>query len=120
MALRVLLVLPVRERENTKVAPDLGILYLGTVLKKHGHDVTLLDCPKEHMTFQGFDAFLHSERFNVVGFRCYSRDHNYVAQHLRITRQTLPDALTLVGGPHPSALPEYVLRVMPDLDIAWK
>src|SRR6185503_9036234 len=28
--------------------------------------------------------------------------------------------VTLAGGPHPSALPEYVLRSLPDLDFAWK
>jgi anaerobic magnesium-protoporphyrin IX monomethyl ester cyclase len=116
MGYSVLLVLPVREGENIQVAPDLGILCLGTVLKNQGYDVTLLDCPKEQMTFRGFRAFLESKHFDAVGFRCYSRDHNYVVQHLKITRQVLPNAITLVGGPHPSALPDYVLKSMANLD----
>ncbi len=28
--------------------------------------------------------------------------------------------MTLVGGPHPSALPEFVLASMPTLDFSWK
>ncbi len=120
MGLKVLFVLPIREGDNVQVAPDLGILYVGTVVRNQGHDVTLLDCTKDKLTFHDFKSFLADGKFDVVGFRCYSRDHNYVNHHLRIARQVNPGILTLVGGPHPSALPEYVLGAMPDLDFAWK
>ena len=120
MSLSVLLVSPIREGGSVQIAPDAGILYLATALRNKGFRVTLLDCSREHMTFRDFKAFLETDPYDVVGFRCYSRDHNYVSHHLRIVRQTLPQALTLVGGPHPSALPEFVLNAMPDLDFAWK
>lgn len=120
MALKVLLALPVREGDNIQISPDPGVLYLGTALKTKGYDVTVLDCPKEKMTFRGFRAYLESNHFDVVGFRCFSRDHNYVIKHLQLTRRILPEALTLVGGPHSSALPEYVMSSMPNLDFAWR
>lgn len=120
MRLNVLLVQPIREGNNIQIAPDLGILLLGTALHRSGFNITLLDCPKEGMSFSDFKNYLKSQSFDVVGFRCYSRDHNYVKHHLRIVRQVYPGAVTLVGGPHPSALPEFVLDSMPDLDFAWK
>jgi anaerobic magnesium-protoporphyrin IX monomethyl ester cyclase len=120
MLLNVLLVQPIREGDNIQVAPDLGILLLGTALHKSGFAITLLDCPKEGMNFSGFKNYLRSKSFDVIGFRCYSRDHNYVRHHLKIVRQVFPGAVTLVGGPHPSALPKFVLNSMPDLDFAWK
>jgi anaerobic magnesium-protoporphyrin IX monomethyl ester cyclase len=120
MGLKILLALPIREGNNIQIAPDLGIIYLGTALQSHGCEVTLLDCPKDGLTFRDFKAFLSANHFDVVGFRCYSRDHNYVNHHLKIVRQVHPKALTLVGGPHSSALPEFVLNTMPDLDFAWK
>ena len=120
MSLSVLLVVPIREGANVQIAPDAGVLYLGTALQNKGFKVTMLDCSKEGLTFRDFKTFLESKHFDVVGFRCYSRDHNYVSHHLRIVRQVLPQALTLVGGPHPSALPEFVLDSMPALDFAWK
>jgi len=116
---RVLLVLPIREGTNYQITPDLGILYLGTALRNSGFSVTLLDCPKENFSFRDFTSFLKEGCFDVVGFRCFSRDHNYVNHHLEIVRSINPDALTLVGGPHPSALPEFVLASMPSLDYAW-
>src|SRR5512145_651622 len=119
MALKILLVLPIREGHNFLITPDLGILYLGTALKNRGFDVTLLDCPKERFSFVDFRKFLESRNFDVVGIRCFSRDHNYVHHHLKIVRQILPEAMTLVGGPHASALPEFVLDSMPTLDFSW-
>jgi radical SAM superfamily enzyme YgiQ (UPF0313 family) len=119
MSLKVLLVLPIREG-NYQVTPDCGILYLGTVLQNAGFRVTLLDCPKENSTFASFRQFVKEGDFDVVGFRCYSRDHNYVKHHLEVVKSVKPGTLTLVGGPHPSALPEFVLANMDDLDFAWK
>ncbi len=117
--LRVLLVLPIREG-NFQVTPDIGILYLGTVLQNAGFSVTLLDCPKEQFSFQDFKTFVQEGNFDVVGFRCYSRDHNYVNHHTSIVKGLDPSILTVVGGPHPSALPEFVLSNMPKIDFAWK
>ncbi len=117
--LNVLLVLPIREG-NFQVSADIGILYLGSVLKKEGFHVTLLDCPKEKFTFKEFKSFVQEGNYDVVGFRCFSRDHNYVNHHSRIVKSINPRALTLVGGPHPSALPEFVLSGMPTVDFAWK
>jgi radical SAM superfamily enzyme YgiQ (UPF0313 family) len=120
MSLNILLVLPIREGNNLQIAPDLGIIVLATALQKQGSHVTLLDCPKEGMNFSAFKEFLRLANFDVVGFRCYSRDHNYVKHHLKIVRQVFPQAVTLIGGPHPSALPDFVLDTMPDLDFAWR
>ena len=120
MSLKVLLVLPIREGKNFQVTPDCGILYLGTVLQNQGFEVVLLDCPKEKMTFQDFGDFVLEGDFDVIGFRCYSRDHNYVRHHLRIIKSLDPGIMTLAGGPHTSSLPDFVLSVMPNLDFAWK
>ena len=120
MSLKVLLTLPIREGNNFQVSPDLGLLYLGTALEASGFQVTLLDCPKERFSFQDFRTFVKENGFDVVGVRCFSRDHNYVDHHLNIAKDVNPNILTLVGGPHPSALPEFVLAGMSSLDFAWK
>jgi radical SAM superfamily enzyme YgiQ (UPF0313 family) len=117
--LNVLLVLPIREG-NFQITADVGILYLGSVLKQEGFKITLLDCPKDGFSFKDFRTFVQEGRFDVVGFRCYSRDHNYVNHHASIVKSIYADTLTLVGGPHPSALPEFVLSSMSAIDFAWK
>ncbi|UCF35717.1 MAG: radical SAM protein [Acidobacteriota bacterium] len=119
MRSNVLLVLPIREGNNYQIAPDLGLLYLGTALRKQGYRVTILDCPKENLSFSGFRDFVREGGFEVVGFRCYSRDHNYVRYHSDLVKTIDPGILTLTGGPQPSALPEFVLNSMPGMDFAW-
>ncbi len=116
----ILLVLPIREGHNFVISPDLGLLYLGTALRNKGFDVTVLDCPKENFTFRDFKRLLQERNFDVVGFRCFSRDHNYVHHHAKIARQVNPDVITLVGGPHPSELAEFVLTSMPSVNFAWE
>ena len=118
MSLKILLVLPIREGSH-QIFPDLGLLYLGTVLRNAGHKVTLLDCPKEKCTFSDFKTIVQQGAFDVVGFRCFSRDHNYVNYHATIVKRINPRTLTLAGGPHPSALPEIVMSSIANLDFAW-
>jgi len=117
--MKILFVLPIREGDF-QLFPDLGILYLGSLLKEQGYDVSMLDCPKEQLSFKKFKRYIQEGEFDVVGFRCFSRDHNYVDHHLKIVKQVSPKTLTLVGGPHPSALPEFVMNGMDGLDFAWK
>src|SRR5207248_8669316 len=74
----------------------------------------------EKFSFNEFKTFVCEGSFDVVGFRCYCRDHNYVSHHARIVKALNPNTLTLVGGPHPSALPEFVLSNMLNIDFAWK
>ena len=119
MSLKILLVVPIREG-TFQSFPDLGILYLGSVLQARDHRVTLIDCTQKGMTFSDFKDVVEQGQYNVVGFRCLSRDHNYVAHHARIVKRINPETLTLVGGPHPSALPEFVISQMEDVDFAWK
>ena len=52
MSLSVLLVVPIREGANVQIAPDAGVLYLGTALQNKGFKVTMLDCSKEGLTFR--------------------------------------------------------------------
>lgn len=118
-ALKVLLVLPIREG-NFQITADVGLLYLGTVVQNAGFSVTILDCPRDGINFDDFRSFVREGGFDVVGFRCYSRDHNYVSHHAAIVKALNPNILTVVGGPHPSALPEFVLSGMPCVDFAWK
>src|SRR5262249_8802634 len=71
-------------------------------------------------SYGDFARYIRAGDFDMVGFRCYTRDHNYVNHHLNIVKSINPHILTLVGGPHPSAIPEFVLQAMPSLDFAWK
>jgi radical SAM superfamily enzyme YgiQ (UPF0313 family) len=115
----ILLAVPIREG-NHQITPDLGILYLGTALQTAGFKVTVLDCAKNRFSYGDFERFVRAGDYDAIGFRCYTRDHNYIKHHLKIVKSINPNIMTLIGGPHPSAIPEFVLQSMPHLDFAWK
>lgn len=102
------------------IVPRLGLAYLAAIARRAGHQVTLLDCLKERLDHPGFDRFLRGHRFDVVGAPLYSYDLPSVERHLAAVRRRWPHAVTVAGGPHPSAAPEHTLRHLADLDYAFR
>lgn len=115
----ILLVIPVRSGYSG-ITIDLGLLYLSSALKNAGINSTILHCPKDHVDLDAFREILKNNRhLKIVGFKCYSVDHNAVKQMARMVKSVLPGCVAIAGGPHPTSLPEYVLQEMPGLDYVY-
>ncbi len=85
--------------------PPVGLGYLATAARKIGHQVKILDCVKERMTVDDFADFIRNNDFEVIGFTVWSIALRQVKESLKIIKQIKPKAITVLGGPHPSALP---------------
>lgn len=101
---------------------SVGIEYLSAVLKQRGHEVGLLFDP-------GFDdnsyiklPFLHALNRHgrllsqakdfqpdLIGLSCLTNLFPHVSRMASILKRELK-VPTIMGGPHPSAIPEYVLN----------
>jgi len=99
-----------------------GILYIGAMLEKEGHEVEIYDCSKEY--FLGNDAidqyriFLHAKKnFEMIGFGFCTPQAPLVYLLVKETKQILPNSIIIFGGPHPTALPELTMDECPDVDI---
>ncbi len=88
--------------------PPFGIMYLGAVLEREGHDVTLLHPgPTEDDTVA---EALREVSPDLVGFTLLTVQYNRLKRLLPQLRQTLPSARFCAGGVHATALPEVTLR----------
>lgn len=108
--MKVLLIKPYKI--NDHIQPSLGLGYLAQSIRKN-HDVRILDCIKENIKDERlFMPFL--DRFNpdVVGFQVYTQDLARVKSDLSLVKKWKPDVVTIVGGPHPSALPDETFLYM--------
>jgi radical SAM superfamily enzyme YgiQ (UPF0313 family) len=115
----ILLVIPARSGYSG-ITIDLGLLYLAAALKRAAIKATILHCPNERMDLDAFRRFLEKNRhLKIIGFKCYSVDHNAVKQMARLVKTVLPGCVTIAGGPQPTSLPEYVLQDMPELDYVY-
>ncbi len=97
--------------------PPLGLGYLVSALKKRGFDsVFLLDTVKEDISYNKFFEFLKKNNPRILGIQCFSFDVPAVNQMLKIAKEANPGIVTIVGGPHPTAVSESVFDEINNLD----
>lgn len=80
--------------------PPLGICYLGTVLKKAGHRVKLIDLRLPDYQNDYFVNTLKSFKPDLVGVSTTSFGYLWGKEILALTKQHSPKTLTILGGPH--------------------
>lgn len=105
--MKILLVKPKLRLDN--ILPVLGLGYLANAIKDK-HEVKILDCMKEDCTLNDYGDYLASYKPDVVGIQCFTYDIYIVADYLKITKQTLENVVTVIGGPHPTAMPQESMR----------
>jgi radical SAM superfamily enzyme YgiQ (UPF0313 family) len=122
--------------QNQSPAPPIGLAYIGAYLKKNGFQYTAIDACgnaieqikpyKESKTIfvQGLtnDEILARipKEAKVIGFTClFSPCWPLVLEIATLVRPCFPNALFVIGGEHPTALPEESLKDTPfDLAVA--
>lgn len=126
--LKVLLIYPpfsLASYERPIVVPPLGLAYIGAVLENSGHKVKILDTvalnwrtpikikDRIHLgqKWEHISDEIKRTKPDVVGiscpFSCQSDDAHEVAQ---LVKAYDPDVPVIMGGAHPSTLPNRVLR----------
>ena len=111
----------------TFVYPDfesLGVGYLMSVCRKAGHDVEYVhyhaedpyfDTKNRHLSFAAVAQAVTSTKPQVVAFSCVTDNYRYQLQLAARIKGLLPEARTIFGGVHPTAVPQRVLR-RPEVD----
>jgi len=78
-----------------------GLAILAACVRQKGFDVDLLDLRALH-SWEHLRSELVARHPDVVGVSMMSVDYNPAMECLRIVRELLPKAMTIVGGPHPT------------------
>ncbi len=102
--------------------PQLGIIYLGGVLLKEGMDVKILDAQA-----LGLDVAETVERVRqlsprVLGFTGYTSSVDFAHEIARIVKASKgisPSPVTILGGPHVTAIPKETMSRFPAFDYAF-
>jgi anaerobic magnesium-protoporphyrin IX monomethyl ester cyclase len=84
-----------------------GITSLSACLKQEGHNVDLLDL----RGLRNWQEFIDSVRLSTTQVYCITMptlDYHEAVQAAKLIRKLKPNALIIVGGPHPSICPEQV------------
>ncbi len=84
-----------------------GLAMLAACAKQKGFEVNLLDL-RAMRDWDHYREELLARCPDVVGVSMMSVDYNPAMQCLQIVREVLPEAITIVGGPHPTLMLDEV------------
>jgi anaerobic magnesium-protoporphyrin IX monomethyl ester cyclase len=95
----------------------LGIGYLGAVCEKNGHDVSVIDCQAEHLTYADFRSRFERTECDVVGMTSTTLTYKSALMVATIAKEVRPDCTAVLGGPHVTFWDQNALRECPGLDV---
>jgi anaerobic magnesium-protoporphyrin IX monomethyl ester cyclase len=95
----------------------LGLGYLGAVAENTGHHVTVIDCQAEKLTYETFRDRIAQTPSDIIGVTATTLLYNSAMKLIDISKQTQPQAVTVLGGSHGTFWDENALQEYPSLDI---
>jgi radical SAM superfamily enzyme YgiQ (UPF0313 family) len=95
----------------------LGLAYLGAVAEQADHEVTIIDCQAEKLTYEAFRARIARTPSEVIGVTATTLLYKSAMKLITIANETQPQAVTVLGGSHGTFWDENALNEYPSLDI---
>jgi radical SAM superfamily enzyme YgiQ (UPF0313 family) len=95
----------------------LGLAYLGAVAEKAGHEVTVIDCQGEKLTYDSFRHRIANVASDVIGVTSTTLLYNSAKIIMKISKEEHPNAVTMIGGSHVSFWDENALNECPSIDL---
>lgn len=130
---RVLLLTLYKGQKNYQVAPPLGLLYLGAVLRDAGHEVRLIDLRARREALTVHQETIRHFDPDVVGLSVVILEAKVLREAVPRLKLVSPNAKIAIGGPYASSSPWEALgipgvdavvrgegeRTFPQLIAAW-
>lgn len=97
-------------------SPHIGVAYLAAALMRNGHDVKIVDADAEGLSLNEVEKCAAEYGPDIAGFTAMTYRIHDAAAAAEAVRRAAPRAITVCGGPHPSALPGETLREFHQFD----
>jgi anaerobic magnesium-protoporphyrin IX monomethyl ester cyclase len=96
----------------------LGLGYIAACLLREGHDVRVVDAKTCSLSPTRSLERICDYEPQLVGATAMTHEIWHVGWLLAGVKAAMPDCVTMVGGPHSTALPQRTLEEFPGIDIA--
>ncbi len=96
----------------------LGLGYVAACLLRSGHEVRVIDAKNEKLSANAVIERIQQYDPAMVGITAMTHEICHAGGLCAAIKDSAPRCVTVVGGPHTSALPERTLREFPAIDAA--
>ena len=97
--------------------PSSALLSLGSLLKKEGVEVEILDLLSTRYTPEKIEKCLARFQPEVIGITSVTMNFPMAVKTVQYCKKMAPEATTIMGGPHVTFTAEETLRDFPEVDI---
>jgi len=94
----------------------LGLAYIGANLERNGHKVTIIDAPALEFKATDICGHMEKEEYDMVGVTMLTPMYARSVEVVRNVSKAFPEIKIVVGGPHPTILPEETLNENKEID----
>lgn len=122
--MRILLINPPLLREEIfgksmsnlgALLPPLGLAYIAAMVERNGHEVSIIDGPvlstKKDYDYNSLKRDIADYQPDIVGITATSPQIKNAINVFNITKEINENIITILGGPHISALPQDLLKL---------
>jgi len=117
--MKVLLINPSQRSVYGKIGtitqPHMGLAYIGAVLEKEGHSVSLLDIDYDRMGYDRLGEIIRLQSVDIVGITATTPVVKSAIQVAGIVKMANPAVKVIIGGMHATIMPQS-LATEPAID----
>ncbi len=93
----------------SKMLPPLGLTYIAAALEKQGFEVKIFDNYLFRKPIDYVKFLVKKLNPEITGISCNSVTYKNSIEIARVVKEAVPESKVVVGGPHPTYMPESML-----------
>jgi radical SAM superfamily enzyme YgiQ (UPF0313 family) len=105
-----------RLRQGEETIPGMGVLVLAAVARARGYRVHLIDAKQQGGSVEGVSREIAALRPDYLGLSVTTISVTNGARIAERVKALVPGVVTILGGPHVSAVPQRTLEAFPSID----
>lgn len=106
-----------RFKKGSGYVPPLGIMYIASFMEQQGFQCDVLDCLVERFKLSDLKNFVTQNKYDMIGITCMTNSALDAYESVKVIREASPDSLIVMGGVHPTALPDQTVRETLETDL---
>lgn len=106
-----------RFKKGSGYVPPLGIMYIASYMEREGFHCDVLDCLVEKFKLSDLREHLLKNKYDIIGITCMTNSALDAYESAKIAREVQPDSTIVMGGVHPTALPEQTVKETLETDV---